>query len=203
MTELLRHFHHHQEDVWRKLSEELGGEFVDGEGWRQDSVCVAHGDWKIVLDFDSHRGHRLDSLYTRFRAPYANDADFRFRIFHQELAHGVGRLLGMQDVTVGDPAFDRAFVVQGSDEGKLKELFSDAGLRAAILAEPHAEVSLRISEESLACDEPGERWELCLEVPGRVEDAARLRALYDTFSRVLHQLCRLSPAYQHETTLGV
>lgn len=180
-------FQHHQEEVWRQLCEELGGELEDDAGWRQDRARVEHGGWAVTLDFDAHRGYRLNSVYTRFHAP-CQACEFNFRIFHQELAHAIARLLGMQDVQVGDAAFDRAFVIQGSDEEALRELFSDAALRAAILAEPQAEIALRPSEDSLADDEPGQVVELSLEVPGRVEDAARLKALYDIFAALLDRL---------------
>jgi hypothetical protein len=188
----------HQADVWKKLSERLGGEFVDQKGWRHDRVCVEQGGWTVTLDFGAHPGYRLSSIYTRLRAPCASEGDFHFRIFHQELVDGIARLLGMQDVRIGDPAFDKAFVVQGSDEAKLKAMLSDAELRKALLAEPHVEVTLRKAEESLVDDDPGVTWELCVEVPGRVEDERRLEALYDLFSGLLHQLCRLSSAYPPE-----
>jgi hypothetical protein len=191
-------FQDHQEEVWRQLSEELGGELVDDVGWRQDRVRVEHGGWRVTIDFDAHCGYRLNSVYTRIHAPCAA-SEFRFRIFHQELAHGIARLLGMQDIQVGDPAFDRAFVIQGSDEDAVRELFGDAALRAAILTEPEAEIALRPTEESLTDDEPGEVVELTLEVPGRVEDVARLRALYDVFSALLdrlHDVAGLEPPRQ-------
>jgi hypothetical protein len=188
-------FQHSRDEVWRKLSEELGGEHVDSAGWRQDKVRVEHGGWAVTLDFDAHRGYRLNSVYTRLHAP-CDASDFRFRIFHQELAHSIARLFGMQDIVVGDAAFDRAFVIQGSDDAAVRELFSDAALRASILVEPQAEIALRPSEESLGDDAPGEVVELCLEVPGRVGDAARLRALYDIFAALLdrlHDVAGLAP----------
>jgi hypothetical protein len=36
----------------------------------------------------------------------------------------IGKWFGMQDVTVGYEDFDRNFVIQGSDEQKLRRLFS-------------------------------------------------------------------------------
>ena len=37
----------------------------------------------------------------------------------------MGKLLGMQDVEIGDPAFDDAFVIKGGDEQKLRKLLAD------------------------------------------------------------------------------
>jgi hypothetical protein len=172
-----------REELFAKLATELGGEFVDEEGWRQDKVHVKAGDWAVTLDFDFHKGYGWECVHTRFHAPVGK-TEFRFRIFEQELLSVVARLAGMQDIHVGDPKFDRAFVVQASDEKRLRGILADAGLRAILTAEPQVEVSLRASEADPATTE------VVLEVPDRVKDGARLRRLYDAFAMFLAALTK-------------
>lgn len=172
-----------REELFAKLAEELGGTFDDEEGWRHDKVKVSAGGWTVTLDFNAHQGYRSECVHTRFHAPVAK-AEFRFRIFEQELLSFVAKLAGMQDVKVGDPKFDHAFVVQTSDEPRLKAILADAKLRELLLGEPQIEVSLR------SPDTASPTAELVLEVPGRVEDGARLRRLYDAFATILAALVR-------------
>jgi hypothetical protein len=41
-------------------------------------------------------------------------------------------MLGMQDVEVGMPEFDRDFIIKGNDEGKLRQLFANPKIRELI-----------------------------------------------------------------------
>jgi hypothetical protein len=170
-----------REELFRKLAEELGGEFVDEEGWRQDKVHATAGGWAVTLDFDLHHGYGWECVHTRFHAP-VGPTDLHFRIFEQELLSVVARLAGMQDIRIGDPKFDRAFVVQASDEKRLREILAAPELRALLCGEPQIEVTLKPPATGATAAE------LTIEVPGRVEDGARLRRLYDAFAMLLAAL---------------
>lgn len=174
----------HREEVWSKLCQELGGEFVNEPGWRHDKVRIQHADWTVTLDFGSHRGYRSEALHTRFYAPVARSG-FRMRIFPQELFHSVAVLAGMQDIRVGDKAFDRAFVLQASEPEGLKKLFAEAALRDRVRGEPSVEITLREPDALGSTEVPEGLDVLILEVPLKVEDGARLRRLFDTFSQLL------------------
>ena len=63
--------------------------------------------------------------YTRMRAPYINPEGFRYTIYRKGLFSDLGKLLGMQDIEVGDPEFDEAFIIKANDEGRVRELFAD------------------------------------------------------------------------------
>ncbi|MEW6669080.1 MAG: hypothetical protein AB1512_28045 [Thermodesulfobacteriota bacterium] len=183
-------FEDHREEVWAQLSKELGGKFVNVEGWARDRVQAQYENWHVTLDFDLHAGYRSESIHTRFRAPVPRSA-FQLRVFHQELIYTVAHVFGMQDIRVGDEAFDRMFVVQTTDEAKAGRLFQDPGLRRMMLKEPDLEITLEIPsgmssfEDGEGCDE------LSIQVPGMVEDASRLRSLFNVFAHLLHELHKL------------
>jgi len=183
----------HREAVWAQLSKELGGQFVDRKGWAQDYVRVEYDNWVVTLDFELHAGYRSECVHTRFRAPVLR-TPFRFRVFQQELIHSVARILGMQDIEIGDGDFDRMFVVQGTDTERVREIFQDDALRRLMLQEPELEIELDTPEHphvesGLECDE------LSLEVPGKVEDGTRLRNLFDAFGHILHGLQKMGLAH--------
>ncbi len=180
----------HREAVWTQLSKELGGEFIDQKGWAQDHVQVLYENWHVTLDFELHAGYRSEYIHTRFRSP-ARTSAFRFRVFHQDLIHKVGRFLGMQDVQIGNTAFDRMFVVQGTDEARVGQLFQDAGLRQLMMEEPELEIRLRVPSASQSLESGEGCDELSLEVPEVVEDIARLRRLFDVFAHLVHELQKL------------
>jgi hypothetical protein len=121
-----------KDEVWRQLSQETGAEFVEGGMWKGNKVQAHVGPWTVTLDtFTVHTQHS-HVTYTRIRAPYVNPEGFRFTIYRKGFFSDLGKLLGMQDIEVGDPEFDEAFVIQGNDEARVVTLFSDPKVRSLI-----------------------------------------------------------------------
>ena len=110
-------------------------------------------------------------------------------------------MLGMQDVDVGQPDFDRDFVIQGTDEAKLRRLFANARIRQLIAAQPQVHFKLNEAPGLFTRD-------LFAEVPPRdvntldfflfgvIKDKERLRLMFDLFAETLDELCRMGSAYR-------
>src|SRR5260370_29854462 len=99
------------EDVWRPLSAEIGAEFVKGGLGKSHKVQSRVGPWTITLDSHTVSNGESSVTYTRMRAPYKNPDAFRFKIYRKGLFSNLGKMLGMQDIEVGDPEFDLAFII--------------------------------------------------------------------------------------------
>ena len=98
----------------------------------------------------------------------------------------LARRLGMQDVEVGDEAFDRDFVIKGNDEYKLRRLFANTHIRALLEAQP--EVSFTSEPPWSFTREDDEVDELSFTVSGVPKDVARLKGLFDLFAETLDEL---------------
>src|SRR6185295_7040002 len=101
-----------REEIWRQLAAETGASFIDGGFWKGGRVEASHGEWRITLE-NVMIGK---TPATRMRAPYVNPDGFRFTVYRKGIFSELGKMLGMQDVTVGHEPFDHDFVVKGSDE---------------------------------------------------------------------------------------
>ena len=108
-----------KDEVWRQLSEEIGAEFVEGGFWKGSKVQAHVGPWTVTLDMGTS-DEDGESPATRLRAPYINPEGFRFTIYRKNLFSDLGKFLGMQDIEVGDPEFDEAFIIKGNDESKVQ-----------------------------------------------------------------------------------
>lgn len=124
------------------------------------------------------------------RAPLVNPDGFRFTVYRKGLLTGLGKLLGMQDIEVGDPDFDGAFVIQGHDEARVRDLLADPKLRTLMAAQPAIRLSVKDSEGWFGPSFPGDVDELYFQVDGVLKDAERLKGLFDLFAGVLERLCR-------------
>jgi len=200
---MLNWFGPSREEVWRQLSAAIGARFVEGGFLRSDKVEGMHGPWIVTLDnYTVHTG-KVTIVYTRMRAPYVNPDGFRFRIYRKGFFSELGKLMGMQDINIGDPLFDEAFVIQGNDERKVRALFADdTKLRALIAAQPDIHFEVK-DDEGFFRRFPEGVDELYFQVTGVMKDMDQLRGLFDLFAETLDQLCRIGSAYEKSPEIAI
>jgi hypothetical protein len=188
-----------KDEVWRQLSEEIGAEFVKGGFWKGGSKVQAHvGPWTVTLDTHTVSSGESSTTYTRMRAPFVNPEGFRFTIYRKGLFSELGKLLGLQDIEVGDFEFDEAFIIKGNDEDRVRALFTEPKIRQMIQDQPQIRLEVKDSEGWFGPRFPEDVDELHFQVVGVIKDVERLKALFDLFAAMLDQLCRIGSAYKQE-----
>ena len=187
-----------QDEVWRQLSREIGAEFVEC-GFRKRNKVQAHvGPWTVTLD--TYSDGQL--AFTRIRAPYVNTGGFRFKIYRKSLRFSdLDKLLGMEDIEVGDPEFDDAFIIRGNYERQVRELFANPKIRKMIQAQPALVLKVEDSKRWVGPRFPRDVDELILQGHGVINDVGRLKVMFELFAAVLDQLWRIGSA--SEQTPGV
>lgn len=179
-----------REVLWRQLADEVGGNYVKGTFTRNDRLFVGHRGWTIVLDEEFSAATK--SSYVRLRAAQFNPGRFRFSIYRRGLLSGIATMLGMQDVIVGHEAFDRDFIVQGNEDGKLRALLADERLREIIAAEPHGQLCVQPADKHLFGDAPPpEVDEVCWIHPVVARDTDHLNRLIGVVGAALDRLLQI------------
>ncbi len=186
-----------KDEVWRQLSQEIGAEFVEGRYFKGSRVQAHVGPWTVTLDMGTS-DEDGESPATRLRVPYINPEGFRFTLYRKGFFSDLGKLLGMQDIEVGDPEFDEAFIIKGNDESKVRDLFANPKIRQMIQAQPKIRLRVKDSEGWFGPKFPENVDELHFQVVGVIKDVERLKTLFDLFAAVLDQLCRIGSAYKEE-----
>ena len=193
---LRRVFGPSRKEVWRQLCDEIGAQYVDGGFWKGDKVQATHLEWTVTLDTYAVSTGKVTIIYTRIRAPYVNPGGFRFTVYRAHLFSDVAKWLGMQDVEVGHEPFDEDFIIKGTDEEKLRELFANAKIRDLIARQPDIHFSVKDDEGWFGPSFPDGVDELYFQVTGVITDLERLKQLYELFAETLNELCRLGAAYE-------
>lgn len=188
-------------EVWTQLAEGIGAQYVDGGFWRGDKVVAEHGPWTITLDTYTVSNGKSSTTYTRLRAPYVSAGGFHFTIYRKSIFSPIGKLLGMQDIEIGDPLFDDAFIIKSNGEAAVRRLLASPRLRALISAQPSIYFSVKDDEGWFGTQFPEGVDELYFQVMGVIRDVERLEKLYELFAATLEELCRLRLA--REQTPGV
>ena len=185
-----------QQEIWRQLCAETGANYVEGGFWKGDKVQASHGAWTITLDTYTVSSGKHSTTYTRLRAPYVNPEGFRFTVYWSGFFSDVAKWFGMQDVEVGYADFDRDFIIKGTDEMRLRQLFAEPRIRELIALQPQIHFTVRDSEGFWGPQFPPDTDELLFMVVGVIRDVERLKQLFELFSATLEQLCRIGSAYE-------
>jgi hypothetical protein len=187
-----------KDEIWRKLCDQIGGDFVDGGFWKGSRVQVQQKQWTITLDTYTNSDGETSSTYTRLRAPYVNKDGFRFTIYRKGIFSDLGKLLGMQDIEIHEPEFDDAFIIKANDETNVRALLANRKIRQLIERQPKIYLTVRDDEGWFKVGFPEGVDELYFWAPGVVKDLERLKALFDLFAEVLNHLCHIGSAYEND-----
>ncbi|MEL7531113.1 MAG: DUF3137 domain-containing protein [Bacteroidota bacterium] len=191
----IERFGKHKRKIWQLLAEQLEGDFIQGNRSRPDRVEAFYGDWMVSLD-SQNAG---EAVFTRIRAPYVNRDDFIFRIIRETASHRIAKKFGMSDIEVGYPAFDKDFVIQGSDERKLKMMFANPKIRELITYQPR--IMLQLRREAPLFQKPkfpkGVN-ELYFQTNNILTDLEQLHDLFELFAHTLDHLCAIGTAYEDD-----
>jgi hypothetical protein len=182
------------EEIWRQLCAEIGAQYVEGGFWKGDKVQATHGPWTITLDTYTVSTGKTSTVYTRMRAPFVDSDGFRFTVYREGVFSSIGKWFGMQDIEIGDEAFDQDFVVKSNEETKLRQLLGSSRIRELIGQQPDIYFEVKDDEGFFNSRFPEGVEELYFQVVGVIKDVERLKLLYELFAETLDQLCRIGSA---------
>jgi len=190
-----------KEEMWSQLGREIGAEYQPGGFFKEGKVVLTHREWQITLDTYTVSTGKSHVTFTRIRAPFVNPDGFRFNIYRKGIFSGIARLLGTQDIEIGDAYFDDEFIIQSSSQDLVYRLLSNLEIRQLIQNQPDIHFEVKDDEGWFLNKFPEGVDELYFQTSGVITDVGRLKALFDLFAAVLDQLCRFGSGY--ETDPGV
>ena len=203
MGVLRRVFGPSRKTIWTQLSTEIGAQYKDGGFWKGDKVQATHGAWTVTLDTYTVSTGKVTIVYTRMRAPYVNPSGFRFKVYRKGIFSSVGKWFGMQDIEVHDEPFDRDFIIKGTDESRVRELFANPRIRELVALQKDIQFEVKDDEGWFGPTFPEGVDELSFVVVGIIKDVERLKLLYELFAETLEQLCRIGAAYEQSPDLAL
>jgi hypothetical protein len=132
--------------------------------------------------------------FTRMRAPFVNQCGFRFSVQRRNVLTDIAVWLGAQDVEVGEPEFDRQFVIKSNQEARVRDLLRDHALRRQLEGQPSLSLAIKDDEGWFGTTFPERVDELYFSAHGVIKDIDRLKALFDLFAVTLDRLVVIGSA---------
>jgi hypothetical protein len=187
-----------KDEIWSQLSQEIGADYEKDGFFKSGKVILSHKQWEITLDTYTVSDGKTSHTYTRIRAPYVNQDGFRFNLYRKGLFSGLGKALGLQDIEIGEAFFDEEFIIQGTPEDQVRRLLQNANLCQRIQNQPDIHFQVKDDEGWFGQSFPEGVDELYFQTYGVIKDVQRLQDLFDLFTLVLEELCRIGSAYENE-----
>lgn len=189
--------------AWLNLAREFDGEIEEWHAdiidWLLVRIRLAETDFNLTYRLWQERGAQFPNEARSFSTvamPFAAKSDFSFSIYNRDVIKDIGKVFGMQDIEIGDAAFDREYIIQGSDQSMVLALLASTALREMISesGKLRLEVQSRSDQLSYYKGIPNDVHVVWFLEHGAVESAYRLHALHNLMSLMLEELCRLKVA---------
>ncbi|HZF62912.1 MAG TPA: hypothetical protein VEZ55_00420 [Chitinophagaceae bacterium] len=171
-----------EQELWNQIAEDLQNE----QALFGYKAIIKQEDRQVLLhvDVDPGGGFEGGFAFTQFLTSL-EDKDFQFAVYKQGLLQEAGKLLGMQDVEIGHPEFDKKYIIKSNQDEKVRRLFSDYQVRSSlsVLKDFELETTFETSETSESSSNM-----LQLTVEDAVLEEAELRQLFQAFCLIADRL---------------
>lgn len=177
--------------IWRNFADSKGGEVITTTN---DQIALMHipvagTDAHITIAPHSLKG-KQHGQGTSAILHYSPSEHFVFAIRIEKGLDQIGKAVGLQDIQLGDQDFDHRFLIQGTDEAKVQNLFADMKLRDLILENGIAEMRLLTNAADLPAEHrvpSGKHAVVCCH-NHTIDKFEQLEALFDIMTLVVHRL---------------
>ena len=171
-----------KDENWSRIGKRAGDKYLDDRFWETvDLLKYRHEGWEMLLDTFTLRHGERDVVGTRVQVPFSHPQGLGFKIYRESILSSVGKLFKMQDIEIGDAAFDSKFIIKGNDEGKIKLLLDDAALKNLMYQQP--DILFEVQFEKVCM--------LYFQCEGIIRAMSQLEALFQMFAVTLTRMEQL------------
>ncbi|MDR3616128.1 MAG: hypothetical protein P4L53_21395 [Candidatus Obscuribacterales bacterium] len=139
---LLRSSVYGWKSVWMDLTDEMNGEFEDGTYAVKAKLPLAGTPLSLFMQMHTHPMGQAISETTVLALPFNFENEFQFAVHNSSAVEEVAKILGLQDIVVGDADFDKTYIIQGSDPRLVQKLFSDSTFKMKIQEQKSCNLSI-------------------------------------------------------------
>ena len=109
-------------DEWRQFADQVGGEYQPSGLFQSRAIRMSHRGYPVLVDVYS-TGGKHPTYYTQLRLPWP-EANFRLEVYPDGVLSSFRKFFGMQDIEIGSPGFDNAYIITGSSRDEVREFLN-------------------------------------------------------------------------------
>lgn len=183
------------EYVWRDFADSKGGQVVEDQSKTNSPIISMHipvegTDTSINFAPFRLKGDNKKEKGTSASIHFAPRESFVFSIRSEKGMDQIGKMMGVQDIQMGDQEFDERFLIQGSDPGKVVHLFAELNLRDLLLSQNTADLRLVHESDHFPAElkVPKGRHAVVYGHNDRPDKFEQLEAIFQILTTVVHRL---------------
>ena len=112
-------------NLWREFAQRYGGSFIESQSWLSstgDYVSLMLDGFEVRLDHYVVSHGKNSTTYQRATIDAGSYAGFSAQIYKETpLFSKLGKAFGGQDIEVGHPEFDEAFIIKSDSPARLTQ----------------------------------------------------------------------------------
>lgn len=139
---------------WIALAERLGLSYAE-EGYDQPAIRGTLGGRPVSARCEQRGSGKSRHYVTVLRVELDPSAPLGLQLSPEGLFAKATKLIGAQDVQVGDPTFDKTFLIKANDEAEALRYFEPAHRRQALLDLHHQVKGWWIADYALIAEPHG------------------------------------------------
>lgn len=179
-------------NFWQQFALQTNGTFKEGYSWNSDFVEIDYKNWKITFDNFTLRAERYRAKMTRITVPIDLKVDFKFEIYKEGFIQKIGKLLGVQDIEIGFPDFDKAFIIKSNNEFKAKTLLRNQEIRNLIVSQKETNILISNHKGIWEKKLPKNEFELSYYINGEFRDIKNLESILELFRLLLDEMVKIN-----------
>ncbi len=131
------------QEQWRQAAQRLNLGYQPGGLGGAGSILGRMNGHRVSVSTFTKGSGNSSRTYTRYQMEYRNAVPVDMKITRQGMLQGMGKVFGMQDIEVGNPAFDDHLLVQGAVPERVRD-FLTVEVQSAIrdLAFTYADITI-------------------------------------------------------------
>jgi hypothetical protein len=110
-------------DVFAQLAERLNGRYIPESIWTTGAPAIHFSHHGAPASIDIARGRSDSESFTQLRAPWPDDR-MRMQVYPEPCLGWAGKLLGIEDLEIGSPEFDRVYLIRGNRPEAIRQVLS-------------------------------------------------------------------------------
>ncbi|MBF4693644.1 hypothetical protein [Fusibacter ferrireducens] len=185
-----------KKNTWEELSKKRNGVHEKATFTKQEKVTFQYKNNIILLEGYMTIVGNTPIVNTRIRTIFKNPHQLNFKIYHEGFFSSIGKMLGMQDILIGDDEFDQRFVVKSNDEKKIKQLLNDYKLKSLLLFGKPITIETKLKDK---CLKSSDESILSYEATGIIKDLDTLENILNIFERFIE--CMIEIGFSDESQI--
>ncbi|MCB9780265.1 MAG: hypothetical protein H6742_16980 [Alphaproteobacteria bacterium] len=150
-----RHQARKREEAWRGAADRLGLTYHHGDWFSAPSITGAVGDQAVHVGQVTRKHGKSSTTYTVFRAPMDGPIPAGLSITREGFGDALMKMLGGQDIQIGDPVWDPKLRIKGDDPAAIRALLRTPDVNLALAHLVSANSYSRIRNGEVVLEERG------------------------------------------------